>query len=173
VAKLNPIRFSTQYADDVTEELKYLNREYAPSTGRWPNRDPIGEAGFEVLRNGRVDLLGDGPNLYCFVLNNAINLSDAFGLVGGAGRPDAGPGGKSVKCDCEKRGGKYMSRVDCEFGGNMIRCIDDCLGRKVYIICGGVGGKKTPAGLACFAAWALICGGFCGDPVCCINGASK
>jgi len=46
VAKLNPIRFSTQYADDVTGDLKYLHRDYRPDLGRWKSRDPIDELNF-------------------------------------------------------------------------------------------------------------------------------
>jgi RHS repeat-associated protein len=49
--RLDPhsLRFSTQFADDVTEEVKYLYREYAPTAGRWKSRDPIGEQGFNTL----------------------------------------------------------------------------------------------------------------------------
>ena len=56
MAKLNSIRFSTQYADDVTGDLKYLFRDYDAESGRWPNRDPIEEQG--------------GRNLYGFVHND-------------------------------------------------------------------------------------------------------
>ena len=65
VGKLNPIRFSTQYADDYVGDIKYLYRDYTPSTGRWLNRDPIEEDG--------------GVNLYGFVGNKAIDLSDILG----------------------------------------------------------------------------------------------
>jgi len=44
-----------------------LFRAYDSSSGRWLNRDPIGEAG--------------GINLYQFVGNNPINLYDSFGLA--------------------------------------------------------------------------------------------
>jgi len=66
MAKLNPIRFSTQYADDVTGDTKYLFRDYQADTGRWPSRDPIAER--------------DLPNLYGFVGNNPISASDRLGL---------------------------------------------------------------------------------------------
>lgn len=39
---------------------------YQPSTGCWPNRDPIGEIG--------------GINLYQFCLNNSVNRIDIHGL---------------------------------------------------------------------------------------------
>jgi RHS repeat-associated protein len=51
IARLNPFRFSTKYQDDETDFLYYGFRYYNPSTGRWPNRDPIGEPGFELAAN--------------------------------------------------------------------------------------------------------------------------
>ena len=65
MALANPMRFSGQFADDVLRTLKYLHREYVPSTGRWLSRDPIDQKG--------------GINLYSFVLNDPI---DAFDLIG-------------------------------------------------------------------------------------------
>jgi RHS repeat-associated protein len=43
LAKKNPFRFSTKYTDNETGLLYYGYRYYDPVTGRWPNRDPIGE----------------------------------------------------------------------------------------------------------------------------------
>lgn len=80
VAKANPIRWSTQFMDDVMGTAKYLFRDYQPRTGRWPNRDPFGEPGFELLQDGAPDVLGDGPNLYCFVENDPIGGYDFLGL---------------------------------------------------------------------------------------------
>ncbi len=57
-------------------------RLYNPSTGRWPNRDPLGEPGFELTRGKRPDALGDGPNLYAFVANLPVGRVDFFGLYG-------------------------------------------------------------------------------------------
>jgi RHS repeat-associated protein len=64
MAKLNPIRFSTQYTDDVIGDVKYLFRDLRE--GRWLSRDPIEEQG--------------GANLYGFVQNAALNFFDALGL---------------------------------------------------------------------------------------------
>jgi RHS repeat-associated protein len=66
MGKTNPIRFSTKYTDDESDFLYYGHRYYNPSTGRWLNRDPIGERG--------------GLNVYCFVNNRPINAFDAHGL---------------------------------------------------------------------------------------------
>ena len=62
----NPFQFSTKYTYSKME-LSYYNFFNNPSTGRWISRDPIGELG--------------GVNLYCFVLNRPIDLTDATGLT--------------------------------------------------------------------------------------------
>ncbi len=67
MAKLNPIRFSTQYHDDYTGDTKYLFRDYQTDTGRWRSRDLIGEIG--------------GINLFAFVLNDGVNGYDIWGLA--------------------------------------------------------------------------------------------
>ncbi|MEI6779931.1 MAG: RHS repeat-associated core domain-containing protein [Verrucomicrobiota bacterium] len=65
MAKANPFRWSTQYQDDETDLVCYLHRYYSPSTGRWPNRDPLAELG--------------GLNLYSFVYNNPLTYWDYLG----------------------------------------------------------------------------------------------
>jgi RHS repeat-associated protein len=65
-ASKNPFRFSTKYRDAETELVYFGLRYYNPRTGRWINRDPIGEDG--------------GVNLYGFVLNNPASLIDPIGL---------------------------------------------------------------------------------------------
>ena len=62
----NPFRFSTKYTDDESDLIYYGYRFYNASTGRWPNRDPIGESG--------------GVNLYGFVANDPTDAFDALGL---------------------------------------------------------------------------------------------
>jgi RHS repeat-associated protein len=81
MAKKHPLRFSTKYTDNESGFLYYGYRYYNPSTGRWLNRDPLGEAGFELLRQRQPNLLGDGPNLYAFVHNNAVDYFDIDGSV--------------------------------------------------------------------------------------------
>ena len=91
MAKVNPLRFSTQYADDVTGDVKYLHRDLDTDTGRWLSRDPLGESGFETLRRRRASLRGDGPNLYHFVRNNPVGGIDKLGQA--YGNPVSGPNG--------------------------------------------------------------------------------
>jgi RHS repeat-associated protein len=66
MAKNNPFRFSTKYDDDESDLLYYGYRYYKPSTGAWPNRDPLQERG--------------GKNLYEFVNNNPLDRIDFLGM---------------------------------------------------------------------------------------------
>lgn len=70
MTKANPFRFSTKYQDDESGLLYYGYRFYNPSTGRWPNRDPLGEIG--------------GLNLYGLVGNDPVQRFDPFGLDSGS-----------------------------------------------------------------------------------------
>ena len=63
--------FSTKPADPETGLLYYGYRWYDPVTGRWMSKDPIGEKG--------------GVNLYGFVGNDGVKMTDMLGL-------DVGPG---------------------------------------------------------------------------------
>ncbi len=80
LANSNPFRFSTKRTDNTTDLVLYEYRAYSPSTGRWPNRDPIGERG--------------GENLYGFVENAPVNKTDLLGreTVGAAYQSDGGLG---------------------------------------------------------------------------------
>jgi RHS repeat-associated protein len=67
---------------DFSGVAKYYGfRYYAPDTGRWLSRDPIGERG--------------GTNLYTFVRNDSLNFWDALGLLPQTQITpgDPGPGG--------------------------------------------------------------------------------
>lgn len=87
VGKLNPIRFSTQFADDVKGTIKYLHRDYTPSTGTCPNRDPLGDEAFlQAQLKGKTwqvqhDLRGQSelPS-YLFARNYPVGVIDCFGL---------------------------------------------------------------------------------------------
>ncbi len=49
LAGLNVYRFSSKEWNDGTKLYYYLYRFYDPNLQRWPNRDPLGEPGFETL----------------------------------------------------------------------------------------------------------------------------
>jgi RHS repeat-associated protein len=72
----NPFRFSTKFQEPETGLLYYGYRYYNPPTGRWINRDPIGEAG--------------GFNLGGFTHNNPVQNTDSTGLDYSFVPPQAG-----------------------------------------------------------------------------------
>ena len=91
MAKANPFRFSSKYQDDETDLLYYGHRYYNASMGRWINRDPVEEDGFDLLRQD--DLLVVAPentgkfNQYVLLGNGPLNDIDLLGLCGGVGGP--------------------------------------------------------------------------------------
>jgi len=66
-ASLNPFRFSTKRTENNTDLVLYEYRAYSQSLGRWLSRDLIVEKG--------------GLNVYAFVRNNTVNLSDYLGMA--------------------------------------------------------------------------------------------
>jgi RHS repeat-associated protein len=81
LADANLYRFSSKEAHPNSALVYYLYRYYDPNLQRWPNRDPLGEPGFELIRGNRAKLLGDGPNFYLFAPNGPILRPDAVGLI--------------------------------------------------------------------------------------------
>lgn len=103
MATANPFRFSTKYDDDESDLLYYGYRYYKPSTGTWPNRDPLEEPGVKLLRASsgvpeigyvirRESLLSyrlfvrdsieaaKDLNRYVFIANDPLGSFDLFGL---------------------------------------------------------------------------------------------
>jgi RHS repeat-associated protein len=117
MAKNNPFRFSTKYDDDESDLLYYGYRYYKPSTGTWPNRDPIEEKG--------------GLNLYGFCDNNPINNFDLNGdakfstytLIFTTGRGLSHALLGCVYCrycsDCTARATAQINNAQALFGDNL------------------------------------------------------
>jgi len=61
----HPFQWSSEYYDSELDLVYYNYRHYSPSLGRFLSRDPIAEQG--------------GLNLYAFVRNNPILLTDSKG----------------------------------------------------------------------------------------------
>ncbi len=112
MARANPFRFSTKYQDDESDLLYYGYRYYNASTGRWPNRDPIGELG--------------AINLYGFVHNNPINTVDLHGLSALGDAWEAlkwlykGPCGAAVGGIASKI--YFKSQADTRYAHCMVSC---------------------------------------------------
>ena len=87
MAKLNPFRFSTKYQDDESDLLYYGYRYCTASSGRWLNRDPLGDAAFfsQYIRDNSLEDWGELTTKairagYDFVANNPIIRTDLLGL---------------------------------------------------------------------------------------------
>jgi RHS repeat-associated protein len=104
---LNPFRFSTKYQDIETGLYYYGFRYYNPATGRWLNRDPIGEEG--------------GLNLYGMVGNNALEKLDPFGLKAFAKIGD-GKTPHQVAIQAIKEVAGQTATDNLERGGLILQC---------------------------------------------------
>jgi RHS repeat-associated protein len=108
LADANLYRFSSKEAHPNSGLVYYLYRYYDPNLQRWPNRDPLGEPGFEKIRDvkfptarlRKVRAFGESLqnfDSYTFVRNKPTYLADLFGLWPVEG--DANPGGvNGVPC---------------------------------------------------------------------------
>jgi RHS repeat-associated protein len=86
LADVNLYRFSSKEYHVASGLVYYLYRCYEPNLQRWPNRDPLGEPGFEAVRQGpssrrllRPSQPFDGTTLYAFVGNRPITQIDPYG----------------------------------------------------------------------------------------------
>ncbi len=123
LADANLYRFSSKEAHANSGLVYYLYRYYDPNLQRWPNRDPIGEVGFELVRNSRLRTVWsflqpaerfEGPNIYEFVRNNSLSGLDPFGLE--YGNPVSGPNGPIGPSDPYAPGGACYSKPPCKPG---------------------------------------------------------
>jgi RHS repeat-associated protein len=91
LADANVYRFSSKEAHPNSGLVYYLYRYYDPNLQRWPNRDPLGEKGFEVLRSLHTitppffrmppsEMLYDST-LYQFAANSPVSVADPLGLL--------------------------------------------------------------------------------------------
>ena len=62
---------------------------YDPGTQRWINRDPLGDPGFELLRQRGLRMTLD-PNAYRFVQNDPVDHLDELGLEVVVANPGTG-----------------------------------------------------------------------------------
>ena len=120
MARNNPFRFSTKYADDESDLLYYGYRYYKPSTGTWPSRDPINELGFGLLQNGDIRCDTSGSKPYAFVGNNPVSVIDLLGLSGYTPMPPYNPPDAGKPCCCTDPTVITAQRTDSAPSGNMV-----------------------------------------------------
>jgi RHS repeat-associated protein len=90
MASANTYRFSSKEWNANAGLYYYLYRFYDPNLQRWPNRDPLSEPGFEMLRHRHVVKyprrfrtfaeFRKTPDLYEFVHNSPLSKIDLWGL---------------------------------------------------------------------------------------------
>jgi RHS repeat-associated protein len=91
LAQQNLYRFSSKEAHLNSGLIYYLYRYYDPNLQRWPNRDPLGEQGFETLARIPDSEEDDADiNDYIFIDNGPTLDYDSDGLMpsGKAAGPD-------------------------------------------------------------------------------------
>jgi RHS repeat-associated protein len=81
LANANLYRFSSKEAHLNSGLTYYLYRYYDPNLQRWPNRDPLDEPGFLLLRSDQSLSSNEHPNSYCMLENDLIGNIDTFGLT--------------------------------------------------------------------------------------------
>jgi RHS repeat-associated protein len=80
LASANVYRFSSKEFHANSGLYYYGYRWYHPNLQRWPNRDPLGELGFELLRRSGESVESSSVNLYRFVGNDPLRNVDSIGL---------------------------------------------------------------------------------------------
>ena len=128
---LNPLRYSCEFYDVITDTIYYNYRNYAPLYGRWLLRDPVEDL---VVINEQISNLDESyidKNLYVMINNEALQFYDVLGLVCGSSWhdwfvPDA-PGGFDFTSACENHDrcygkcGSVKSDCDAKFKSDMLK----------------------------------------------------
>jgi RHS repeat-associated protein len=93
---------------------------YDPSLGRWINRDPIGDSGFDAIREQATSLLVDNLNRHRLVSNNPVNNIDYMGLAAvPSGTCSGATPLNNNSAECEKYGNRtYL--------GASLKCFCQC-----------------------------------------------
>ncbi|MBK9126931.1 MAG: hypothetical protein IPM13_03925 [Phycisphaerales bacterium] len=105
---------------------------YNPRTGRFLNRDPMGEPGAMLVQRVAVGtahfvprdpIQGDGPNLYNYTRNRVTNRIDPFGAQSVSSQPggdDGSNGGSPWLSKCQSRGWKPRTSSQCNYGSYVL-----------------------------------------------------
>ena len=79
LAFANLYRFSSKETHQNSGLVYYLYRYYDPNLQRWPNRDPLGEFGFQAMWQPTHKVLNNENDLYEFVMNSPTYTVDPDG----------------------------------------------------------------------------------------------
>ena len=87
IAKSNPFKFSSKYTDEIGGLVYYGFRLYNPDTGRWINRDPLGDIAFYARYADPIDQNKLASfereavtSTYVFIGNSVLANVDTLGL---------------------------------------------------------------------------------------------
>jgi RHS repeat-associated protein len=118
LAAANVYRFSSKECHVNSGMYYYLYRFYDPNLQRWINRDPLGDAGFELARHGGDTDFENSRTAYDFVGNDPVTSIDPLGLEYGTG---AAAYQQCIK-DCEG------IRVPCKISAGLLALTIGALG---------------------------------------------
>jgi RHS repeat-associated protein len=166
----NDFLYTGRQLDSESGLYYYRNRYYSPSVGRFITKDPIGMRG--------------GINYYSYVLNNAINATDPFGLEYTVAKVDTPLGTYFIKRETVERytpspsrvlgtGGRILQAIGLKSAGNALStaarvCDTGGTGRLVGAIVVGATGAKIggatygPVGAVVGGVGGAIAGGIVG-----------
>ena len=121
----NPFKYTGRELDEETGLYYYRARYYDPEIGRFLQEDPIGFEGGDI-------------NLYVYVSNNPVNLTDPLGLRGIVPFFPYGPGPQPYPNDpcCEKP--TPNDPPFCDYYGNEkygkvgLKCFCECAGNTAW-----------------------------------------
>jgi RHS repeat-associated protein len=158
---VSPMHFTGQQLDSETNLTHMEFRSYSTVQGRWTSMDPAGKGATNAADP-------QSWNLYAYVMNNPLSLTDPSGLEGvgqqWGGLPSGGPCDESTGyCIKMKAGAPHISDAGIFFVGSANRVADQI--RKVG---GQVAGAYVRAGKSVYRGYSIaakaVAQGLTGNP---------
>ena len=182
-------RFSTKLLEEETGYYYYGYRYYSPITGTWPSRDPIGENhktgefNLYAFVNNEVTSKWDYLGLKCCPVETKTPLKKGHICCDGTQIKKGRGNVHGKKCNCIKKGGVWTTVLQCDYNGDLTKCLLENSPSSSAARVGGIGlgiGSWlaqnqavslafTKAGVALAALDWVTGAGLCGAPKCCIK----